>query len=146
MSTFHQQIILNHTLNWTLDLIIIPIFAASQLKLLQINLPYSGGTNMGKPEFWYTKPKLSGEYLYVFRNTFRPKAQKIGPRELIYLINYWLKWLISLSRELFVLWSCSNPHFHQITHFSIVILNYKLFQVNEKWLNWLFCQNFLKVA
>ena len=32
-----------------------------------------------------------------------PKAKKIHPRKLAYLINYSLKWLISLSLEPFVL-------------------------------------------
>ena len=78
------------------------------------------------------------EIISVIRNTFRPKAQKTDSRKSAYLINYSLKWLISLSREPFVLWSCSTPHFNQKTHFSLVILNYKSFQVNQKCLNWLF--------
>ena len=32
-----------------------------------------------------------------------PKPKKIDPRKLAYLINYSLKWLISLSRELVIL-------------------------------------------
>ena len=63
----------------------------------------SGGTSVGKLAFWYTKLKLSGDHLYVIRNTFRPEAQKFEHRKLAYLINYSSKWLISLSPELFVL-------------------------------------------
>ena len=58
---------------------------------------HRGGTSVGKPAFWYKKPKLSGDHLYVIRNTFRPEAQKSDPQKLAYLINYSLTWLISLS-------------------------------------------------
>ena len=101
---------------------------------------------MGKPAFWYTKLKFSGDHLYVIRNTFRPEVQNIDHRKSAYLINCSLKWLISLSREPFVLRSWSTPHFNQKTHFSIVILNYKSFQVNQKWLNWLFLLKIAKVC
>ena len=98
----------------------------------------SGGTSVGKPAFCCAKLNLSGDHLYVIRNTFRPEAQKVDPWKSAYLIDCSLKWLISLSREPFVLWSCLTPHFNQKTHFSVVIFNYKNFQVNRKWLNWLF--------
>ena len=65
-------------------------------------MPINGGTSVGKPAFCYIKLKLSGDHLYVIRKTFRPEAQKIDPRKLAYLINYSLKWLISLFREPFV--------------------------------------------
>ena len=58
---------------------------------------------MGKPAFWYTKLKLSGDHLYVIRNTFKTEAQNIDPWISAYLVNYSLKWLISLCREPFVL-------------------------------------------
>ena len=63
----------------------------------------SGVTSVGKPAFWYTKLNLSGDHLYVIRNTFRPEFQEINPRKSAYFINYSLKGLISLSREPFVL-------------------------------------------
>ena len=64
---------------------------------------YSGGTSVGKPVFWYTKLKLSGDHLYIIRNKFRPEAQNSDLQKMAYIINYSLKWLISLSREPFVL-------------------------------------------
>ena len=63
----------------------------------------SGVISVGKPAFWYTKLSLSGDHLYVIRNTFRSEFRKINPRKSAYLINYSLKGLISLSREPFVL-------------------------------------------
>ena len=96
--------------------------------------------------FWYTKLKLSVDYLYVIRKTFRSKAQKSEHHKSAYLISYSLKWLTALSWEPFVLWSCSALRFNRETHFSIVIFNYKIFQVNRKWLNSLFCKKWLKIA
>ena len=98
-------------------------------------LDISGGTNVGKPTFWYRKLRYSGDRLYVIRNTFKLEAQKVDPQKLDYPINYSLKSLISLSRQLCVPWSCSTPYFNQKIHLSLVILNYKGFQVNRKWLN-----------
>ena len=98
-------------------------------------LDISGGTNVGKPTFWYRKLRYSGDRLYVIRNTFKLEAQKVDPQKLDYPINYSLKCLISLSRQLCVPWSCSTPYFNQKIHLSLVILNYKGFQVNRKWLN-----------
>ena len=74
-------------------LLLFPVFSST----------YSWGTSVGKPAFWYTNLKLSGDHLYVIRNTFRPDDQKIDPRKSAYLINYSLKLLNSLSREPFVL-------------------------------------------
>ena len=102
-------------------------------------LDISGGTNVGKPTFWYRKLRYSGDRLCVIRNTFRLEAQKIDPQKLAYLTNYSLKFPISLSRELCVPGSYSTPYFNQKIHFSLVILNYKGFQVNRKWLNLFFC-------
>ena len=99
----------------------------------------SGGTSVGK--HGYAILNLSGDRLYVIRNTFWSEVQKINPWKSAYLINYSLKGLISLSREPFVLWSCSTPHFNQKTQFYFVVFNYKSFQVNQKWLNWLFAKN-----
>ena len=112
---------------------------------LLLCFPISGGTSVGKPAFCYAKLNLSGDHLYVIRNTFRPEAQKVDPWKSAYLIYCSLKWLISLSREPFVLWSCLTPHFNRKTHFSEVIFNYKNFQVNRKWLNWLFLVKMAKI-
>ena len=75
----------------------------NSLNLFNISEFGSGGTSMGKRAFWYSKLKLSGDHLYVIRITFRHEAQKIESQKSANLINYSLKWLISLSQELFVL-------------------------------------------